>query len=586
MGRVAGISEMHIQNWVGARSFQKGYKYFEDESILNPRRRGSSLVAECQGTQAVPYRVEIRLGPEGIIEGACTCSAGAGGHCKHAAALLLTWLHEPEMFVDVPEIEQLLEKRSRADLIALIQQMVIRYPDLEQMLELSELTSLSPGEPVPANRIAQQVHWAFSSAGGEMGGDNAQVAQNLQPILDMGEALIDREDIENAATVYRTLIDNMLTYEDCLYHDEGGDLGQVLAECEQSIEECLHSTRDAHLRSKLLRSLFDLLLWDLQAGGLGYADETPNILTTLSTSEEKLDIAAWVQAALPSKDDWQSDRYKRELGGLWLGLMSENMDDETYLSICAATGRTRDMADRLLSLGRVEEALATARAAGAREITHFADIFETHGYAELAAQLVKEQPGSETEIHLLKWLKQYALLNDQPDEAMRLAGQIFWQAQTLEHYNALLEAAETVGAREAERQQVLERLESAGNFFLLVEIYLHENEVDLALAALERVNPDIWWGRMALLRRQVAQAVEAPRPREAIRQYLLLAEELIRKRSRGNYAEAARLLLHVHKLYRGLGEEERWVQILDGLRQDYRRLPAFMDEMRLAGLLT
>src|SRR5690606_38158414 len=128
---------------------------------------------------------------------------------------------------------------------------------------------------------------AFSSAGGEMGGDNARVAANLQPILDLGEELIDRGDVENAATVYLTLIDCMLTYEDCLYSDEGGNLRPVLADCEKGIEECLSSTQDARLREPLLHVLFDLYVWDVQAGGLGYADESPAILTSQATAEEK-----------------------------------------------------------------------------------------------------------------------------------------------------------------------------------------------------------------------------------------------------------------------------------------------------------
>lgn len=585
MNRVPGISEIDVQNWVGARSFQKGYHYYEDETILNPRKRGKRLIAECQGNQPMPYRVEIRLGPEGILEGSCTCTAGEGGHCKHAAALLLTWLNEPELFVEVPELEDLLESRSKEDLIALIQQMIIRHPDLEQLLELAALSSLAPGEPVPAQRITQQVHWAFSSAGGEMGGDNARVAANLQPILDLGEELIDRGDVENAATVYLTLIDCMLTYEDCLYSDEGGDLRQVLADCEQGIEECLSSTQDARLREPLLHVLFDLYVWDVQAGGLGYADESPAILTSQATAEEKQMIAGWVQAELPAGDDWDAEHQRRALGGLWLALLGEEIDDETYLRICRETGRTRDLTDRLLSLGRLDEALAVARAASNSEITRFADLFEKHDYTDLAVQLVKERPNSETEIPLLEWLKEYALIHNQPEEAVRLARQLFWQAQSLENYYALLEAAEVTGEREETRAQVIERLESAGNFSLLVEIYLLENEVDLALAALERVNPDIWWGRMAVLRRQVAEAVEIPRPREAIRQYLLLTEELIRQRNRGSYAEAAGLLLRVRKLYRGLGEEERWRQILQGLLQNYSRLPAFIDELHRAGLL-
>jgi uncharacterized Zn finger protein len=89
---------------------------------------------------------------------------------------------------------------------------------------------------------------------------------------------------------------------------------------------------------------------------------------------------------------------------------------------------------------------------------------------------------------------------------------------------------------------------------------------------------------MSVLRRQVAQAVEIPRPREAIRQYLLLAEELIDQRTRGSYADAAHLLLQVQKLHHGLGEENRWGQIFQSIRLKYHRLPAFMDELRRAGL--
>ncbi|HEX9018517.1 MAG TPA: SWIM zinc finger family protein [Anaerolineaceae bacterium] len=584
MNRVPDLTESEVQNWVGTKSFQKGYRYFEDETILNPRRRGQSLIAECQGSQSTPYRVEIRLGADGILEGSCTCTAGEGGRCKHAAALMLTWLHEPDLFVEVPELDKLLENRSKAELISLIQQMVSRHPDLEQVLELYALNNLALEAPLQSDLIAQQVRRAFSSTGGDMGGDNAEVADNLQPILDLGEDLLDREDTANAATVYQTLMDTMLSYDACLFNDEGGDLGQVLAECEQGIEDCLASTTDPDLRLGLLRSLFELFLWDIQAGGLGFADETPHVLTQQSTREEKREVAEWVKAELPEGEDWDGDHQRRALGGLWLGLMAEDMDDETYLRICRETGRTRDMTDRLLQLGRVDDALATARLAGSSDITRFADLFENHGYSELAVQIVKEQPNSETQIPLLEWLKTYAITHAQPEEALRLAGLLFWQAQSLENYNALLEAADALNQRDATRAQVLERLENAGNFSLLVEIYVVENEYDLALTALERVNPDIWWGRLATLRRQVAQAVETPRPREAIRQYLLLVDQLIEQRTRGSFAEAAHLLLQVHALNEGLGEEDDWNQLIGGLKQEYQHLPALMDELRRVGL--
>lgn len=577
------IGDNDILKWVGNSAYQRGYRYFEDETILNPRRRGFCLIAECQGTQPAPYRVEICLGPGGIEEGSCTCPGGEGGRCKHAAALLLTWINEPDLFVEVPELEQLLEDHSKAELIAMIQEMVARHPDLEQLLELSALSNLPQGESIQPDLIAQQIRRAFSASGGEWS-DYSRIAENLQAILDLGEDLLDRQDIHNAATVYETLLEGMLTFDNFLANDRSGELGQILAECEQGIQQCLDSAQEANLRQGLLHTLFDFFLWDLQAGGLGYADETPEILTSYANPEEKAMIAGWIQAELPEGEDWEEGASRRALGGLWLSLAAGSLDDETYLRICHETGRSRDLIRRLLVLGRVEEATAAARTAGSEGFTAVADLLEEYGYPELGKQLVEEQLNKNVDIQCLVWLKRYALHHGQPEEALRLADSLFWRAQLLENYTDLLEAAEALGQQDKVRDSVLLRLESAGNFSLLVEIFLRENEIDRALAALERVNPEIWMDRLAVLRRQVGKAIEATRPREAIRQYLLLAEELIGQRNRGSYAEAARIMQDVRKLYQSLGEENRSDQLIRGLRQEYRRLPALLDEMRRAGL--
>jgi len=577
------IGENDILKWVGNSALQRGYRYFEDEAILNPRQRGTSLISECQGTQAAPYRVEIRLGASGIEEGSCTCPAGEGGHCKHAAALLLTWIHEPDFFTEVPELEQVLEICSKAELISIIQEMVSRHPDLEQLLELSALTNLPQGESIQPDLIAQQIRRAFSTSGAEWG-NNSRIAESLQTILDLGEELLDRQDINNATIVYETLLEGILTFEEFLYQDKGGELGQVLSECEQGIQQCLEATNNSDLRQGLLHTLFDFILWDLQAGGLGYADETPAVLNSQATADEKEMIAGWIQAELPDGEDWDESYQRRALGGLWLSLVADSLDDETYLHICRETGREQDLIRRLLTLDRVDDAWAAALSTDSYQLTAVADLFEGSGFPDLGKQLIYEQPNSASDIHFLEWLKQYALRHKQPEEALRLADTLFWQAQSLENYNDLLEAANALGQHEAVRDSVLQRLESAGNFSLLVEIYLLENEIDQALFMLERVNPEIWQERLSVLRRQVGRTIENARPREAIRQYLLLAEDLIKQRSRGSYAEASRLLQQVRKLYQKLGEEDRSDQLIRGLRREYQRLPVLLDEMRRAGL--
>ena len=99
------LTESDIRRWIGERSFERGLGYFRRGHILDPRRQGDTLKARCLGSRPTPYYVEITLGQGGIVVGTCSCPVGGGGHCKHAAALLLTWLHQPDTFLEVEDLE-------------------------------------------------------------------------------------------------------------------------------------------------------------------------------------------------------------------------------------------------------------------------------------------------------------------------------------------------------------------------------------------------------------------------------------------------------------------------------------------------
>ena len=117
------LMESKIQRWTGETSFDRGQRYFQQGNILNPRRQGETIRALCLGRRPQPYRLEILLDSEGIVAGDCSCPVGGGGHCKHAAALLLTWLHEPEAFQEIEDLDTALGRRSKAELVALIRKM-------------------------------------------------------------------------------------------------------------------------------------------------------------------------------------------------------------------------------------------------------------------------------------------------------------------------------------------------------------------------------------------------------------------------------------------------------------------------------
>src|SRR5262249_40315117 len=136
MSAIPKIAEKDIRARVGAQSFERGMSYFRAGAVFDTKRQGPALKARCEGSQAESYRIRVVFDRSGqIAEAACSCPVGEGGACKHVAAVLLTWRARPEEFVEVEELDASLERRSKAELIALIKQMLRREPDLEAVLE-------------------------------------------------------------------------------------------------------------------------------------------------------------------------------------------------------------------------------------------------------------------------------------------------------------------------------------------------------------------------------------------------------------------------------------------------------------------
>jgi uncharacterized Zn finger protein len=158
------LSVKDIQAWVDPASYRRGESYFHQGAINEARRQGMTLKASCLGSSALSYRVQATLDEDGIADGECSCPVGNGGHCKHVAALLLAWLDNPESFAQIADTQTALEQRSKPELIALVRQMLQRYPDLEYLLQLplpiksTDQTTINPAV------IRRQVSYAFGGS--------------------------------------------------------------------------------------------------------------------------------------------------------------------------------------------------------------------------------------------------------------------------------------------------------------------------------------------------------------------------------------------------------------------------------------
>src|SRR5258708_6327894 len=229
------LSEADIQASSDDTSFRKGYDYYLHHAIVEPILNEAVLKAFCHGSSVSPYRVEATLLPAGeksahqLVSTGCSCPRG--GFCKHLVALLLTWIHQPERFVVRSGLMGRLDEKSREELLALLEQLVQRQPDIEPLIELLMELPLAtstqersrPGKgrerTLDPSSVRSQVTSAFYNAG--EGWDAAsRVAAELEQLYDIGKNFAEAGEWANAQIVYATIAEaTIMQYEEV--HDEG-----------------------------------------------------------------------------------------------------------------------------------------------------------------------------------------------------------------------------------------------------------------------------------------------------------------------------------------------------------------------------
>ena len=619
-----------IREWAGDRSFDLGHRYFRNGSVLRPRRQDQdrTLKARVRGTAPRPYCVEVSLNDRGIAAGACSCPVGAGGHCKHTAALLIAWLEQPESFAELEDLDTALARLESDQLRALIARIVRRHPDVEDQIERELIVLQAPATdaPVDVATLRQQVVAVMRSGGyGERDGygydryeryeryerygryddgwgedgdeeEGADLADEMQPILLHAQAYLDRGDVANAALVYatvaRTLLDTYSLDEDWGYHLAGG-IGEVVRECMVGLENGLTTTSDPASRAPMLRALFDLYRDD--SVGMDWAADTPEIILLHATPDERHLVAGLVRAALPKGKDTADQYTLRRYGPFLLDLEADTLDDDSYVRLCRQTGQLPRAVARLLERHRVDAAVAEVADAPDDELLPLADLLRAAGYTDRAEHIVRKRERRGRDAHMVLWLRDRAREAGDLDEALALTEKLFWRAPSTELYAELRALAQPLGTWEKLRTGVLAHLTSDGHHALVTALHVDEGQVDEALAALARVQaPAVtagggWeWGAAAYdgfsLRVRVARAAEATRPAEAIALYREEVDALIAAQGRERYATAAEYLARVRDLYARQGQQAEWQRLITSLREQHKRLRALKDELSKAGL--
>jgi uncharacterized Zn finger protein len=578
------ISISDIKNWVDPASFSRGQNYYRQDMIIAPRRQGTRIIARCLGSSAPSYQVEATLSSDGIVEAHCSCPVGLGGYCKHVAALLLTWINHPENFDLVEESNAALNERSKEELIYLIQQMLNRYPDLAYLLEIP--TPVSPKDQqkqLDTEIIRRQISRAFAEREGDWSWQSFyNIARDLDEVLKLAKQYQENGNIENAAAIYRITAIEILQHENIVMSDEAGRFGMLVDDCVEGLSQCLDSIKEKENRRLIFQTLFNIFLWDTKAGGISIGDRVPSVIFEEALPEEKHPIISQAQAALGGLGEWGQSA----LGGFLLDLQSDSLDDEAYLEICRKTNRREDLVKRLLELDRVDEAVNEAQKASDYTLLAIADLFVQSGKDSLAEQIIQKRTQTSDDQRLFTWLKDSAARHSNWPQALHISKQLFWHRPYLSEYKEMKKYARQLMQWDELQSETIERLFQEQEFQLLIEIYLSENKIDLALSTLDilKNKKTNWWEHPYSIELKVAKAAQKIYPERSIQIYLDHAQSLIDQRGRGNYSTAATYLRLVRNLYEELGKMEDWQSQIADLRQKNRALPALKDELNKAGL--
>ena len=581
------LTEKQIRERASDQSFQKGQAYYKSGAIYNPARQASpggvALTAQCEGSSAPFYRLNVELDDGGVRSASCTCPYDWGGDCKHIVALLLMYIHEPDEFSEQKSVSELLAGLDKDALAGLIQHMVERDPDLYDALELAIPAAKVAAQPTTSgnakkrqtqvseetyrkqiNRILKQAYRGdYYDDWNEPG-----YIGDLQEVLETGIKFLEAGDAEGALIILRVLLEE-LTEEYDGDMDYNGDLACVIQDIGMPLAEAILSVElDDSALDELqgaMQNILDNLYEMIEA-----EDELELILATLERGWDEL----------PNEEtEWE--KYEEEywmvldkLKQARLNVLVRRGDDEAFLRLAEKSDVKRHTI-KLIELGRLDEAVkASEKLQNTSDAFTVAQKLREVGRLNEAIALAEKglEMGGPYLNQLALWLALLEESQGRKDKALSAYRIAYDESPKIEIYRHIKRLS---GTNWENIQLALIRKAGEGySKEVLVGIHLEESDWDAAIKVAEQ---DMWSFRLL---EKVAEAVIPYRPDWVIRVSLNQSDQLISQTQSKLYPIAARWLERAKKAYHQNGQDAEWQAYIDNLRATYVRRPALQREIK------
>jgi tetratricopeptide (TPR) repeat protein len=401
-------------------------------------------------------------------------------------------------------------------------------------------------------------------------------------------------------------------------HDEGQVSG-VLGKCAAGLLKCLEGQSalpqdeqlDTEAREELLTALFDLWKFGYNYGGIEV--DVAGAMAESVTEDERKMVESWLREEMRSGQDFSSQWHNRSIIQFLATLKQvEHFSDEDLLEEYRKAGLYKELADKLLQLGRENEALAVAQATLTEntDVTWFAaqllkagEVWREQALGFVEARLGEVEQalrgkrqdftGERTLDTYRGWLGEQYSLYGRPQQALKIELARFQANPDTTTYRAARSAAQIAGQPEDVwsdlRRQLIQTLEQQSRWGALVSIYLDEGEIGHALSALAELERGSggslpgyghsYYSASGDYRTQVAKAAEEEYPGEAIRLYKSVIQKLIDARGRENYQQAIGYMMRIRMLYQKQEREPEWQAYITDLHNSNKNLRALKEEL-------
>ena len=535
------------------QSFQRGLRYFEEGRVKIREASSSQIVATVIGTDN--YRVEIDLDNFSAV---CNCPYDLEGYCKHIVAAFLAIDNASEKvdrimdegFEELGKMQALLERTEPDVLNDFFARELETNPELRSRF----MARFSPiGEGKSLSSYKDEIDSIFDEAEDEHGLIFYDNNLDFAPFENLAEIHIQKDDFLEAAKIYQALAEKIAEKMDNVDDSDGYYGGEFSHSLEAFVECILQAELETDARRKYIDYLFNrYLLRDPDY----FQDDYYDALKELCTSKEDLQywneqLAPHLPGMLPDKkQDWSRYYQAKELISMRLYLLSRLKEtagfyalmDEHYRSsedLCLQYAQQLLLdGDRTKAIRIAEEGIALFPDHSSRYLRDFL----SENYKETNQEKYKEQ-----------------LLS------------LFLLSGEWKYYERLKTAASKEEWKET-LDKILAHIGVGGyGRTKLIEIYLREQMFD---AALREVMAQKSIHRLRDYHKKLANMY----PKEYFGAYKELIYPYAECRmGREHYRDVASIL----KDMKGIkGFESDVQEIVERLRRENKRKPAFIDELK------